>query len=404
MSNNNDWEEHLERLRQKGKQERERQDEVEYELVKDDTAEVRDFLSDMADGLGEPEYDFDAALEAIKEIPLKPHAESESKCLKFTRLDTVKNQDVNWTWKDMLAKGHLHLVAGEAGVGKSRILMNIAAILSRGGQFPGSTEVCEPGKILYLSAEDSATQFFRPQFEACGGNLSNFEIMDALWPSGAMMSLEDICSYLEEEIPKRGIKLFIIDPATAFMPDNADNNSVTAVRKLNRSLMRLAEKTGIAVLAVTHLNKSAGDKTVHRVLGSQAWVAAARIVLSVVEEDGKFKLGKIKSNITHRKGVFPFELVAKSIKDLKEKVVYAEFLEEDVDLTSELFGKEGLPKSDQAQDALREELKSGLKHRSKEVKERVSKKVGCDERTVERAAKEIAVKAEYDGQYTNWYL
>ena len=53
--------------------------------------------------------------------------------LVFTNLRDVKVEKVDWIWKGFIAKGNLHLYAGEGGIGKSRSLFNLSAVISRGG-------------------------------------------------------------------------------------------------------------------------------------------------------------------------------------------------------------------------------------------------------------------------------
>ena len=50
--------------------------------------------------------------------------------------DTLKPEAINWAWPNRFAFGKMAMIAGDPGLGKSTILTEIAAIHSRGGEFP----------------------------------------------------------------------------------------------------------------------------------------------------------------------------------------------------------------------------------------------------------------------------
>ena len=72
---------------------------------------------------------------------------------------------IQWLWPDMIAKGILHVFAGDSGIGKTLLLCDISAIVSRGGIFPGQKEQCEAGKVVYLSGEDGLNHTIGPRLE-----------------------------------------------------------------------------------------------------------------------------------------------------------------------------------------------------------------------------------------------
>ena len=82
-------------------------------------------------------------------------------------------QRVEWLWPNMIAKGIFHVFAGDSGIGKTMILCNIAAVVSRGGIFPAERLQCPQGKVIYLSGEDSLNHTLGPRLEAAGANMAN---------------------------------------------------------------------------------------------------------------------------------------------------------------------------------------------------------------------------------------
>ncbi len=65
-------------------------------------------------------------------------------------------------------------------------------------------------------------------------------------------------------------------------------------------LSKMADRTGVTILVIMHLNKDSAKPALYRVLGSGGYVGAARSVLMVAsdkkQQERRF-LGQIKSNL-----------------------------------------------------------------------------------------------------------
>jgi RecA-family ATPase len=82
-------------------------------------------------------------------------------------------QRLEWLWPNMVGRGLLHVFAGDSGIGKTLLLCDIAAIVSRGGIFPAERTQCLRGKVIYLSGEDSVNHTLGPRLEASGADMAN---------------------------------------------------------------------------------------------------------------------------------------------------------------------------------------------------------------------------------------
>jgi hypothetical protein len=78
-------------------------------------------------------------------------------------------------------------------------------------------------------------------------------------------------------------RLVIVDPISAYC-GRADGHKNNDVRALLAPLATLAAEHRVAVVAVTHLNKSGGANALYRAMGSLAYVAAARAVWLVTKD------------------------------------------------------------------------------------------------------------------------
>ena len=90
---------------------------------------------------------------------------------------------------------------------------------------------------------------------------------------------------LEQLIKQIGnVGLVCIDPITAYMGGKVDSHKTTEVRSQLGPLKDFAESTNVAVSAITHPAKNAGPRAIDHFIGSQAFVAAARIGHACFEE------------------------------------------------------------------------------------------------------------------------
>src|SRR6187455_3072436 len=74
----------------------------------------------------------------------------------------IKPERIRWLWDGWLARGKLHIFAGQAGTGKTTIALALAATVSTGGRFPDGTRA-PVGHVLIWSGEDNAKDTLIPR-------------------------------------------------------------------------------------------------------------------------------------------------------------------------------------------------------------------------------------------------
>src|SRR5512143_3769974 len=57
----------------------------------------------------------------------------------LTRGDEITPEPVQWFWRNWLARGKLHVLAGTAGTGKTTLALAMAATVTIGGRWPDGT-------------------------------------------------------------------------------------------------------------------------------------------------------------------------------------------------------------------------------------------------------------------------
>ncbi len=134
-----------------------------------------------------------------------------------------------------LVPGSAVLVGGDPGIGKSTLLLQAAAALSRAGR-----------RVLYVSGEEAIEQVRM--------RARRLELADAALGLAAAVNLRDIAASLEAEADAA---LVVIDSIQTMWLDSIESapGSVTQVRATAFELIRLAKSRGFALVLVGHVTK-----------------------------------------------------------------------------------------------------------------------------------------------------
>jgi putative DNA primase/helicase len=159
------------------------------------------------------------------------------------------------------------------------------------------------GSALVLTAEDAAKDTVRPRLEGANADLTRVHrLKAATFKDGArtMFSLQHDLAALGKKLKELGdVAIVVIDPITSYMGSKIDSHRVTDVRAVLEPLADWAEGHKVAVLGITHPPKNAPAKAIHALVGSIAYVAAARLVFLAIEEPSSERrlLLPVKNNL-----------------------------------------------------------------------------------------------------------
>ena len=199
-----------------------------------------------------------------------------------SNLSTVKPRAVRWVWPGHLARGGLELIAGTPEIGKSQIHCQYIACATTGRDWPNGVPGIIPCRVVLLTAEDTIEDTLVPRLKAAKADLKLIEELKAIRRNNRdeMFLLGEDLDTLEQMIRDFGdVGLVTIDPITAYMghAKHFDSHRATDVRSQLSPLKKLAEQTGVAFSAITHPPKNASPRALDHFIGSQAFIAAARI-------------------------------------------------------------------------------------------------------------------------------
>ena len=136
-----------------------------------------------------------------------------------------------------LVEGAVVLVAGEPGVGKSTLLLDVAAKVAAAG-----------GPVLYITGEESAAQV-RLRAGRVGA------LADALYLA-AESELSAVVAHIEAVLPS----MLIVDSIQTIASAEVDGGAggVTQVREVAGALIRIAKQRNLSTVLVGHVTKDGG--------------------------------------------------------------------------------------------------------------------------------------------------
>jgi hypothetical protein len=316
-----------------------------------------------------------------------------------TRLSDVAPEALRWLWPGRVPAGKITVLDGDPGLGKSTLLCEVAARISRGDPLPGGeTEPAAPRGVLLFSAEDDVFDTIRPRIDAAGGDPQRIVAFVAVpdgSESGRPFALPRDLPILDAVVEKADAALVIFDPLVAFLPAGVSASIDQHVRHALGALKASAERTGAAIVLVRHLNKSPSANPLYRGLGSVGIIGAARsgFLLAADPDDSQRRiLALAKGNLTRPPASLAFRLedvpgatVARVVWDGESPWTATELLQSQGQAEDDGDGRRSV--IDEARAWLRETLAAGPRL-ARELRHEAS------ERGIGRSALYAARKAE----------
>jgi hypothetical protein len=224
--------------------------------------------------------------------------DQQARQLVVTLASEYKPRAVEWLWKDRIPLGMLSLLGGREGTGKSTLIYERAARITR-GDLDGPVK---PRNVIVVATEDSWAHTITPRLMAAGADLDRvMRVTAEVKDLGTFeLSLPDDIPELQRLIAKSGVALVILDPVISRLSRRIDTHKDSEVKLGLEPLAKLADEARIAVVGLIHVNKGDSKDPLTMIMGSRAFVATARAVLFVnrdPEGGSKRILGQPKNNV-----------------------------------------------------------------------------------------------------------
>ena len=312
--------------------------------------------------------------------------------LKIISMDEVPVEEVEWLWYPYIPFGKLTIIHGDGGEGKTTLILQLAALLSRGEKLPCDSTEREPIKVIYQTAEDGLGDTIKPRLLAGNADCSQIKVIDE---SEATLTMLD--ERIEKAIVETGARALILDSVQAYIGAKVDMNRANEVRAILSQLGRIAEQYRCAIILVGHLNKVQGNKSNYRGLGSIDFQATARSVLIV---------GRLKDNPQIRVMVQDKSSLAPEGEpiafELDKENGFRWLGHYDISADDLLCGIPREKKSEQAENLILEYLSQGKYPQQALLKK--AQAIGISKRVLDEAKKELNVRSLKEGSQWYWEL
>jgi putative DNA primase/helicase len=198
-----------------------------------------------------------------------------------TKANQITPSRPEWLWERWLSKGALHLLVGRQGGGKSTFAAWVTAQVTTGRPFPDDLTDRDALNVATLSLEEADDRLVA-RLHAAGADVDRVDVLADVEDSddeGRLFRrpwrLPKDCTTLESFLSDGNIRLLIVDGLGYSITGDSHNYAV--IGSALSALAGVAERTGCAVLGLTHPPKGGSDP-VTAAIGSTAWTAIPRVV------------------------------------------------------------------------------------------------------------------------------
>ena len=317
--------------------------------------------------------------------------ETRNEELNLIRMSDIEAKEVEWLWYPFIPYGKLTIIQGDPGDGKTTMVLNIAAAVSRGEGFDEGMNITEPMNVIYQTAEDGLADTVKPRLEQARADCSRVLVIDETNKALSMLDKR-----VEEALDKTGARLLIMDPIQAYLGGSMDMNRANEAREMTKHLATIAEQRNCAIILIGHMNKAGGCKAAYRGMGSIDFFAVARSVLlvgRVIGKDNYRAMVQIKNNLAPFGHPKAFELSEDGFEWIGDYEISVD------DVLGGYAPKES--KLDQAKQLLRDLSEDKDSVSSNELIE-IAKTEGISKRTMDNARKEMGLKSQKINN--TWYV
>lgn len=248
--------------------------------------------------------------------------------LKIINMADIQSQEIEWLWYPFIPYGKLTIIQGDPGDGKTTLVLNLAAKLSKGIGLDEDMQVSEPMNIIYQTAEDGLADTVKPRLEVADADCEKIMVIDE-----SEKSLSMIDERLEQAIVQTNARLLILDPIQAYLGGGMDMNRANEARDMTKKLGLLAEKCKVAKTKDIALLRSWKGERMKQI----------QIPEQLFMELVKFHLLDMEENLPSIKQGLEAKLDALVMRDLYSKYKTAPTEEEREQARKEYLDKRGVP-------------------------------------------------------------
>jgi hypothetical protein len=226
--------------------------------------------------------------------------DSKGREIVLTSAASIPARRVHWLYDGRLAMGSFSLLGGREGQGKTLYSNELAAEVTRGtlpGEYLGN-----PRSVIIVTTEDSWEHTIVPRLMAANADRTRVFRAEVRTADEylAGLSLPRDFGELERSIRENDVALVIFDPLLSRLDSGLDSHKDAEVRLALEPLVAIAQRTGVHIMGLIHVNKTATTDPLTSLMASRAFAAVARSVLYVMkdpEDQGVRLIGQPKNTM-----------------------------------------------------------------------------------------------------------
>lgn len=252
----------------------------------------------------------------VKEA-VHPNAETKTS-LVFEKASCIKPEVLNWLWPNRVPFSKMTLFVGHPGIGKGMATMEIAARATTATGWVDCKNTNEPMEVLIISSEDAGGDTLVPRLMAANADLTKIQIFKTAKTKDGekAFSMDTDLPALRKTLEDNpAIKLVIVDPVMNHL-GRLKGNSEQELRSALTPLGLLATKFGLAVILVTHFNKSFNAEAIQRAGGAMGMVGAVRVAWTFTEDadTGTRQMLPLKANVSKNTGGLEYDIESTEVE------------------------------------------------------------------------------------------
>ena len=311
--------------------------------------------------------------------------------LKLINMQDIEVESVSWLWYPLIPYGKVTIIQGDPDEGKTTLVLQIIARLTRGESIIDEKEQPQIN-VIYQTAEDGLADTIKPRLLSADADCSKVLVID---DRDTPLTMRDV--RLEQAIVETNAKLVVLDPIQGFLGADVDMHRANEIRPIMKHISVLAEKYKCAIILIGHMNKCSVGKSAYRGLGSIDFQAAARSVLIV----GRIKDEPETRIVCQTKSSLAPEAKAVAFR-LSEENGFEWVGEYDVSADDLLSGTAKGAKKQAAIEFLENTLADGQTAQTELME--LAKQKGISEKTLRNAKEELGVKSKRENNQWYWSL
>ena len=309
--------------------------------------------------------------------------------LKLINMRDVEVESVSWLWYPFIPYGKVTIIQGDPGDGKTTLVLQIIARLTKGESIIDEKEQ-SPINVIYQTAEDGLADTIKPRLLSADADCSKVLVID---DRDTPLTMRDV--RLEQAIVETNAKLVVLDPIQGFLGADVDMHRANEIRPIMKHISELAEKYKCAIILIGHMNKCSVGKSAYRGLGSIDFQAAARSVLIV----GRIKDEPEVRVVCQTKSSLAPEAKAVAFR-LNEETGFEWIGELDITADDLLSGTVKGTKKQTAMDFLEKLLAEGQMAQTEIIE--LARHKGISDKTLRNAKDELKIKSKRVNNQWHW--